>query len=503
MPDREPSTRRNLGRLLPSSLGARLSLTVLLVGIVAVAASYAVTSAVVRSAVARTPHDVEVALAAIRLSALGNVLFAGVFAAVVGVLFARSAGRILRTVTREVREHGPELLKGGGNVPRPIEHPALPSEVRELASALDSLAPLLAERHAVLERALADAEDAQTMLRIAVQAAPEAMVVVRDGTIVLANPTASEYLHMPADDIVGRAPEEIVERVRPVREDGMPVTWEEVVSTALATPVVVKFDSEECDDLWIRVSAGEHVRGDSRWLLVSAFDVTEERRLERVRAELASMVSHDLRAPLAVVAGYLDMLGGDLGDVQRGRAYTGARTSVERMDAMLEDLLEMTRAEEFSAPRSAGPVDLASLARDVAASTAAAYPGRHVEVLAQEGVEASGEESRLRQVLTNLLTNAMKYSPADAPVIIRVEGRDGTARMSVEDGGPGIPEEDRELVFERFTRLATNRPASPGLGLGLYIVRTIVEAHGGSVSVSDAPAGGASVVVELPPAKAG
>ena len=109
-----------------------------------------------------------------------------------------------------------------------------------------------------------------------------------------------------------------------------------------------------------------------------------------------------------------------------------------------------------------------------------------------------GDRERLRQVVQNLVDNAVKYSPAGGDVQIRATADDGRVLVDVEDAGPGIPLEDQQLIFEKFGRAATDGGGKPGTGLGLFIARTIAEAHGGSVEVDSAPARGSIFTLELP-----
>jgi signal transduction histidine kinase len=109
-----------------------------------------------------------------------------------------------------------------------------------------------------------------------------------------------------------------------------------------------------------------------------------------------------------------------------------------------------------------------------------------------------GDRERLRQVVQNLVDNAVKYSPAGGEVRVVAYSRDGTVRVDVHDRGPGIPPEDQRLIFEKFGRSSATGGTKPGTGLGLFIARSIAEAHGGSLEVESAPAGGSTFTLALP-----
>ena len=223
------------------------------------------------------------------------------------------------------------------------------------------------------------------------------------------------------------------------------------------------------------------------------------RHLEQLRDDLVSMVGHDLRSPLTVIVGYLDLLATDLPEKTRLEAIGSARANADRLDAMLDDLLEAARAEQVFVPKEFVPVEPCALAEDVAVSLRGSFPDHRVEVVCESERQVLGEERRLRQALMNLASNAAKYSPSATPVTIRIAGDSEHVRIAVEDEGPGIPDESKQAIFERFTRIGTSS-GRPGMGLGLYIVRTVAEGHEGRAYVEDRAGGGSRFVIELPSA---
>lgn len=220
--------------------------------------------------------------------------------------------------------------------------------------------------------------------------------------------------------------------------------------------------------------------------------------------DLLSLAVHELRAPLTVIAGYLQVLERrSLSDAARRRAIEESLKAVRRMAALLDDLSELPAPGAFLAPAELAPVGMSALSADVAASFA------HVDTHAISVVPGypdlvSGDAARLRQVLTNLVGNAITHGPEGSRITITVSPEDGRVITTVEDDGPGIPPEARELVFERFARLPGGLGSrEPGSGLGLYIVRAIVEAHGGTVRIAEGTSGrGTRVLVDLPAAPA-
>jgi two-component system OmpR family sensor kinase len=176
------------------------------------------------------------------------------------------------------------------------------------------------------------------------------------------------------------------------------------------------------------------------------------------------------------------------------------RTEAEtvRMGSLIDDLLLLARLDQ-GRPLERAPVDLGVLAVDAAADARARSPERRVTASVSEGVVVSGDEHRLRQVVANLVSNALLHTPADAGIEARVRSDNGTAVLEVHDEGPGMSPDVAARAFERFYRADPSRSRHHGgSGLGLSIVRAIVDAHGGKVSLDTALGHGTTVRIELP-----
>ncbi|MER5764084.1 HAMP domain-containing sensor histidine kinase [Streptomyces sp. NPDC002082] len=216
-------------------------------------------------------------------------------------------------------------------------------------------------------------------------------------------------------------------------------------------------------------------------------------RLERSDArqrQFTADASHELRNPLAAVRSRLEVA---LRDPDR-ESVAAALADTERLQGIAADLLLLARLDGGPAPRTE-PVDLALLAAEDAARRPA--PRVALRLDARAPVPAAGDPARLERALANLVDNALRY--ARTGVVVRASAEDGWALLEVTDDGPGIPEADRDRVFERFVRLDADRSrAGGGTGLGLAIAREIARAHGGEVSALPAPAGGARLVLRVP-----
>jgi len=228
----------------------------------------------------------------------------------------------------------------------------------------------------------------------------------------------------------------------------------------------------------------------------------ELRRLSALRADFVSLVSHELRSPMAAVIGAARTLQGrwrELTAEQRESFLALIGDETARLADLVGDVLDTSRIEAGTFSFSFTDVDLGELLRDVAA--AAEFGQDEVRVSAEVNgalPHLRGDRERLRQVVQNLVDNAVKYSPAGSEVRVSASADNGIVRVRVRDQGPGIPVDDQKLIFEKFGRSTVAGGAKAGTGLGLFIARSIVEAHGGSLEVDSAPARGSVFTLELP-----
>jgi signal transduction histidine kinase len=204
-----------------------------------------------------------------------------------------------------------------------------------------------------------------------------------------------------------------------------------------------------------------------------------------------------MKTPLTAVRGLTQLLSGfDLSPAERTRVVAMVGEETERLGGMIESLnaVEKVRLADFD--ETARPVDLGALVARRAAAIGAGAGGR-VSAATEEGVLVLGDEGFLARVVDNLVGNALKFSPPSSPVRLAVTFRGDDALLSVTDGGPGIPEAERERVFGRFVR-GSGTGGAEGLGLGLSLVREVVTWHRGHVSVRSADGTGSVFEVALP-----
>jgi two-component system OmpR family sensor kinase len=220
------------------------------------------------------------------------------------------------------------------------------------------------------------------------------------------------------------------------------------------------------------------------------------RRLRRFVAD----ASHELRTPLTSIRGYSEMLRRGAADSPTDSEQARRRIEEEsiRMTGLVDDMLVLARLDQ-GRPIEQVPVDLNAIATDAVADARVVAPNRAISLSANGPVVVSGDDTRLRQVLGNLVRNALVHTPQQTPIEVAVATDDRVGRLTVADHGPGLASEDVDRIFEPFYRADPSRSRDRGgAGLGLSIVSAVVTAHGGHVKVSQTEGGGATFEVELP-----
>jgi len=336
---------------------------------------------------------------------------------------------------------------------------------------------------------------------------PAAVVFVEAATDrVYENKAAEKLFGFPLRPEAGR--QQYLGKI--LSPDGRPLSLEELPSSrALRGEVVVGAElvvrHADGRDIPVLVNAAPVRGGDGTVTGAVAIlqDITPL-KLERLREEFISVVSHDLRTPITVIKGFAEIhsrwLKKQEAPESERHAVETIETSARRLDRMVEDLLDASRIESQRLTLEKQPVDLSSLVREVADRLRTVLVPHRVRV-EMRGVMPSvmADPGRIEQVLTNLLTNAAKYSPPETQIRVTVQARPREVMVSVTDRGPGIPSEDIPKLFTRFYRTKEARAARPeGLGIGLYISRGLVEAHGGRIWVESEVGKGSTFCFSLP-----
>ncbi len=409
-----------------------------------------------------------------------------------GMALSRSITAPIHRFVTYLQEQGYLALHGLRTDETVIVEPGIPGDFAELGDVITDLMKQLRVNQAELLEANDQALAAERAFRTVVEESPELKILVREGVVEIANPAAAHFFGLNLGDLLRADPDGLFEGVRFFDEADDPVDFLEIAQESGGRAHIVRCLVDEQPERWMEMSVA-FIDPEERDYVISARNVTEERRLEALREEVMSLASHDLRSPLTVVRGYLDILDKPIADEQREKAVAAARRATERLEGLLNDLLDATRAERVLAPQVMRPVDLGELARSVASSLQIGAL-QTIIVDAVEPVTVLGDRDRLEQAITNLVGNAIKHGPAEGGIRVGVSSRDGHALVTVEDDGPGIPADQRESLFERGMRGSKD---TPGMGLGLYIVRVVSEAHGGTSYVEATPRG-TRFVIELP-----
>ena len=248
-----------------------------------------------------------------------------------------------------------------------------------------------------------------------------------------------------------------------------------------------------------------HPHGESPRFVAIVRDITERKKVDRMKDEFVATVSHELRTPLTSIRGSLGLLtGGAMGELpaQVAGLLDIAHKNSERLLLLINDLLDMNKLESGQMAFRFEPIDVKSFVEQAVSSNAAygeQYGVNFTITQVPDNVRVSGDVDRLMQVMNNLLSNAAKFSPEGAVVEIGVCHKDGRVRFSVADCGPGIADEFRVKIFERFTQSdSSDTRKVGGTGLGLNISKSIVEKHGGQLDFYSRVGAGATFYFDVP-----
>ena len=342
-------------------------------------------------------------------------------------------------------------------------------ETQELAAAFNSMAE-------TIRRMLRDMSDEGNKLTAMLDTMEDGVVVIAaDGRITLMNSAAEMLLDTVANDAVGAR---LVEALRDHE-------IQQVAALSLASGQLRQAEVELLPQRrYLNAIATPLGSGGLDGILLTLHDLTGVRQVENTLREFVTNVSHELRSPLASVKAMVETLGdGALDDGAMARNFLmRINREVDRMNVMVEGLLELSRLESGQQMPSLAPIDLSALVCEVIQECNDRAGGIEVGArMPAESALALGDGDKLRQVIVNLLENALKNTEAGS-VVVSVDAEAGWHRVSVRDTGAGIAREHLPHVFERFYKVDRAR-RDGGTGLGLAIVKQIVQAHGGEVSV--------------------
>jgi PAS domain S-box-containing protein len=348
---------------------------------------------------------------------------------------------------------------------------------------------------------------AEELFRLAVEACPNGMLMTdSSGIIVLVNSETERLFGYRRSELIGQPVEILIpERMRK-HHSGHRTRFSEHPKVrrieASHNLVGLRRDGSEFP---VEIGLNPIRTVDGLFVLNVVIDISDRQRVDCLKDEFVATVSHELRTPLTSIAGSLGLLlGGAAGKLPDGvlRFLGIAHSNCTRLVRLINDILDIEKIEAGSVVFSFKRIVLRQLAAQVVEANRGFADSFAVRVCldpaADDGV-ALADPDRLAQVITNLVSNAVKFSPRDGEVELTIGHRDGRMRIAVRDHGPGIPEDFRPRIFEKFAQAeATDARQKGGTGLGLSIASKIVTRLGGTIGFADAPGGGTEFFVELP-----
>ncbi|MCW5890650.1 MAG: HAMP domain-containing histidine kinase [bacterium] len=322
------------------------------------------------------------------------------------------------------------------------------------------------------------------------------MMLAADGVIASMNPVLRAVW---GDDAIGRR---LAEVVAPAAAGATAADLEAIIAAVRADPDGAWRGEVRRVDVPVEAGVWEMSLGAAGEGLVAVVrDVRDRHLAERARLDFLSMVTHDIKGPLTVILGYTELLSDPEerpSPAMLADTLGRIRESGEQIHALVSNFVELARIEAGSHRVDLHPVDLGEVVARLVANHAPRARRKGVELVLEEGTVplVPGDRPQLERVLLNLLGNAIKYTPKGGGIVLRVAASDAAVTVSVQDTGPGIAAADLGGIFERYRRAAATRVE--GVGLGLFIARTIARAHGGDVAVVSAPGEGSTFTLQLP-----
>jgi two-component system phosphate regulon sensor histidine kinase PhoR len=434
--------------------------------------------------VARPTAAVDASLSDITRSILVAVVATAAAAAALALLIGSAVTRPLGRLAKVARS-----IAGGNLSERVTPRPA--GELGELSDAFNQMA-------ASLEQLIASASQERNRLVAALNSSVDAVMAVdADGRVIFANDAAERLFSGSERGLLGNPfgwvmpDEQATQALRTSRENG-----------SRETRLI-----ERPDRRFLQVIVAPIVGGGEWTTLVVFHDLTDIRRVEKVRRDFVANVSHELRTPLASIKSVIETLqSGALDDRAAAQDFLSrADAEVDRLVQTVEELLELSRIESGRVPLARQPVKMGDV---LAAAVARLRPQAEKEGLTLT-LEVSpdlplviGDADRLEQAVVNLLHNAIKFTGGGGSIRVSAHREDAAVAVDVSDTGVGIAPEDLPRIFERFYKAdrARARTSPGGTGLGLAVVKHTVEAHGGTVSVQSEPGRGSTFSFSIPAA---
>lgn len=389
--------------------------------------------------------------------------------------------RTLRPI-RQITFAAEHMLAGDEHDLPPADY----DDVRRLAKVLYALADKRRRQKHKRER------ESDRLRTVLTYMADGVLILNKNGKVRLLNPAAERILEVSAEHAQGRT------FIQAVRDDRAAALWNRCRASGEEEIDAIEFD----DDRFVRMVVTPFLRGAARGYLVLLQDLTQMRRLQTVRQDFVSNVSHELRTPLAALRALAETLNdGALEDPPAARRFLARiEEEVDMLTQMVSELLELSSLESGKLPLSLALVlpheVLVPSAERLAPQATRANLTLHIDVSDQLPPVAA-DAGRIQQVMTNLVHNAIKFTPPNGQITVSAVRENGVIAVSVADNGVGIPSEDLPRIFERFYKSDRAR-AGAGTGLGLAIAKHIIQIHHGDIWVDSQEGRGSTFTFTLP-----
>lgn len=423
-------------------------------------------------------------LVAANRRALLTLIFSTILVAVTGSALAVIYARRLTYPLSQLTEAAQNTSRG--DFTTPIPYFADPYEIATLSAAFE-------ESRANIRRYLENLAQAKAWSETLIQSVVEGIITVdSQGAITSFSQGAERLLEWRSHEVLDKSVNEIF----PMLDGGQFV--EHLPQTGGMHPIKVLTRNGREITLAVTSARLKPSNGGSSQLALVFRDITEEEAAQRLRSYFLANISHEFRTPLSALNASVELLLEEIEDLslaEIAELLDSVHLSVTSLQTLIDNLLESTSIEAGHFRIHRRPTEINDVISEAVRLMKPLLDRRQQSLALYEPDElplANVDPTRLTQVLVNLLSNASKYSPMEDTIELAVEkvSRD-TLRLSVADGGPGISPHDRANLFRRFVRLGDGDETQYGVGLGLWVVKTIVEEHGGEVGVDNRPTGGA------------
>jgi two-component system phosphate regulon sensor histidine kinase PhoR len=331
-------------------------------------------------------------------------------------------------------------------------------------------------------------------------------VLVTDvlGTIQILNPKAKEILGLYAESAIGQSAVEFIQRFDDVPYDVMHEKFQKIIERGETFRTDIKLSLPTTRFYTLSLGPVRSKDGLVQGIVAVLSDITQLKEMDQMKTDLMSMVTHEIRTPLATVRGFAQiLLKGGIGNEKSSEFLEIINRQSNRLVNLVNDFLDITRIESGRQVVTKGPVDLDKLIKNAVADLKPLADEKNISLQYQQLPtpipEIFGDRNLVEQVLINLLSNAIKYSPKGAWARVSVAQRNGHMAVSVQDNGLGIPKESVSRLFEKFYRVRNDdRKDIIGTGLGLSLAKQIIDVHGGTISVESEHGEGSKFTFTIP-----